>query len=244
MKRIFVCLLCALLLCTCVSAETEQNWYFVPKKAARPQLPPDGVTVDPEKTIYLGGEEKRVYLTFDAGYVNENVFRILDVLEQEEVPAIFFVLSHTITSSPEFLNRLEEGRFMCGNHTMTHKNLARASKEEIKEELTGLEEVYRRATGRELDKFFRPPEGTYDAEVIDTAAELGYRTVFWSAAYADWDNERQMAPEKALRLLLERTHPGAVVLLHPTSATNAEILSEYIRTLKEEGYTFGSLTEL
>ena len=80
--------------------------------------------------------------------------------------------------------------------------------------------------------------------VISETSRLGYTTVFWSLAYADWDNNKQLAPERALELVLSRTHNGCVALLHPTSSTNAAILGRYIDTLRAQGYTFGSLNEL
>ena len=76
------------------------------------------------------------------------------------------------------------------------------------------------------------------------ASELGYKTIFWSLAYADWDNAKQPSPSSALNILLSNIHNGAVILLHPTSATNAQILPELIRTLKNDGYRFGTLDEL
>ena len=74
--------------------------------------------------------------------------------------------------------------------------------------------------------------------------ELGYKTIFWSFAYDDWDNNRQMDKESAKKKILDNTHNGAVILLHPTSRVNAEILSDLINEWKAQGYTFGTLDEL
>jgi peptidoglycan-N-acetylmuramic acid deacetylase len=68
--------------------------------------------------------------------------------------------------------------------------------------------------------------------------------VFWSFAYADWDNNKQMSKEKARNKILDNIHNGEIMLLHPTSSTNAEILQEIIQELKRQGYRFGSLDEL
>ena len=76
------------------------------------------------------------------------------------------------------------------------------------------------------------------------AQSLGYKTVFWSLAYVDWNNDCQPTAEYAFSKLLPRTHNGAVVLLHSTSATNAEILEELITQWKQEGYSFGTLDAL
>lgn len=76
------------------------------------------------------------------------------------------------------------------------------------------------------------------------AKELGYKTVFWSLAYVDWMNDKQPTHEQAFSKLLPRTHPGAVVLLHSTSQTNAEILDELLTHWEQEGYSFGTVDEL
>ena len=110
-------------------------------------------------------------------------------------------------------------------------------------ELTEAENILREYTGLEMDKFYRPPEGRFSEQNLEFADRLGYTTVFWSLAYADWDNNKQLAPEKALELILARTHSGCVALLHPTSATNAAILGDYIDALRADGYEFAGLTE-
>ena len=84
----------------------------------------------------------------------------------------------------------------------------------------------------------------YSRENLKLARELGYRTVFWSLAYVDWNNDRQPTKEEAFHRLLPRIHPGAVVLLHLTSRTNGEILDELLTKWEEMGYRFGTLEEL
>ena len=116
--------------------------------------------------------------------------------------------------------------------------------EEFKAELESLETLYREHTGREMAKYYRPPEGRFDRRTMEYAHTLGYKTIFWSFAYADWDNNSQMSRESAKRKIMDNIHNGAVILLHPTSATNADILGEVIRELKAEGYRFGTLDEL
>lgn len=243
MKKIVLLFALVFSLSLSVSAE-EYHWFYKPTDDARPTMPPIGVADPGEHALLIGKDEKRVYLTFDAGYVNENVLKITEVLEKENVPAAFFILKQVVQEEPELLARWKKAGFLVCNHTLTHVNCTRVSKEKLTEELQGLERLYSEKTGKALDRFFRPPEGAYNQSVIDTAAELGYKTVFWSAAYADWDNDSQMPPDKALDLMLRRTHNGALVLLHPTSATNAAILQDYIRALKTAGYTFGSLEEI
>ncbi len=188
--------------------------------------------------------EKTLYLTFDAGYENGNIAKILDVLKEESVPAAFFVLEHLVTDDTALIKRmLGEGHLVC-NHTARHKNLARASEQAVSEELGRMERVYRETMGCEISKYYRPPEGAFSESNLLAAKNLGYKTVFWSFAYADWANDKQPSPEFALKKIRDNIHPGAVLLLHPTSATNAAIMKELIVGLKAEGYRFGTLDEL
>ena len=117
-------------------------------------------------------------------------------------------------------------------------------KDAFARELRDLEDLYRETTGQELAKFYRPPQGIYSEENLKMARDLGYQTVFWSLAYVDWNNDSQPSREEAFAKLLPRTHNGAVVLLHSTSQTNAEILEELLTKWKEQGYRFGTVEEL
>ena len=189
--------------------------------------------------------DKVVYLTFDAGYENGNVEKILDVLAKKQVKGAFFVLGHLVEDNTSLVMRMaNDGHLVC-NHTYSHPDMSKKSTlEEFKTEISTLEDVYREKTGRELCKFFRPPEGRFSEKTLEFANELGYKTIFWSFAYADWDNNSQMPYDAAKRKILDNIHNGAIILLHPTSATNAAILGDIIDELKAQGYRFGTLDEL
>ena len=116
--------------------------------------------------------------------------------------------------------------------------------ESFREEIESLEALYRETTGQDMPKFYRPPQGKYSEQNLKLAQQLGYHTIFWSLAYVDWYVDDQPTKEQAFAKLLPRIHPGAVVLLHSTSKTNAEILDELLTKWEEEGYTFAPLTDL
>ena len=195
---------------------------------------------------YIGDSTRKVlYLTFDAGYENGCTEKILDVLKDQQVPAAFFLVGNYLEKNADLVRRMVEEGHIVGNHTMHHYDMSRLTgKDAFSAELQDLEVLYREVTGREMPKFYRPPQGIYSEENLRMAKELGYKTVFWSLAYVDWNNDAQPTREDAFRKLLPRTHPGAVVLLHSTSRTNAVILEELIEKWREEGYTFGTLEEL
>lgn len=200
-----------------------------------------------QHNAYFVGDtaQKRLYLTFDAGYENGHTPAILDALKKHGVPAAFFVVGHYLESAPELVCRMVEEGHLVGNHTYSHPDMSAMSTEEaFLAQLAQVEEKYRQVTGREMAKVYRPPQGKYSAENLQMACDAGYHTFFWSLAYVDWYDDRQPTHQQAFDKLLGRVHPGAIVLLHSTSATNGEILDELLTKWKEMGYTFGSLTEL
>ena len=195
---------------------------------------------------YIGNQrEKVLYLTFDAGYENGCTAEILDILQKHEVKAAIFLVGNYIEKNADLTRRMVEEGHIVGNHTMHHYDMSKLSeKGAFSKELQDLEALFREATGQEMPKFYRPPQGIYSAENLEMAQELGYKTVFWSLAYVDWNNDAQPTKEQAFAKLLPRTHNGAVVLLHSTSKTNAEILDELLTKWEEMGYRFESLEDL
>ena len=119
-----------------------------------------------------------------------------------------------------------------------------ASAEDFKKEITALENDYKAVTGKELLKVYRPPQGKFNEENLKLANSMGYKTFFWSLAYVDWYENKQPTKEEAFSKLLTRIHPGAIVLLHSTSKTNAEILDELLTKWEEMGYSFRNLDTL
>ena len=195
---------------------------------------------------YMGDpEDKVLYLTFDAGYENGSTEKILDALKAHQVPAAFFLVGNYLEKNADLVRRMEAEGHIVGNHTMHHPDMSAIGDEaSFRKELTDLEKLYQETTGKEMRRFYRPPQGNYSEENLRMAKELGYKTVFWSLAYVDWNNDAQPTAEEAFAKLLPRTHNGAVVLLHSTSKTNGEILDTLLTKWKDMGYRFGTLEEL
>lgn len=197
------------------------------------------------EAYYLGDTSKKViYLTFDAGYENGNTEPILDALKKHNVPATFFLVGNYIETRPDLVKRMVDEGHIVANHTYSHPNMSKISSlDAFRNELEKLEAAYEKATGQKMVKYYRPPQGKYSENNLKMAKELGYKTFFWSLAYVDWYNDKQPTKEQAFKKLLGRIHPGAIVLLHSTSKTNAEIMDELIAKWKEMGYSFGSLED-
>ena len=242
-------LIALLLTPTMTNALGGEGWYLVKRKNDCPGFPGCTNELDRLGCYYLDksayeSDEKVLYLTFDAGYENGNVEKILDIMKEEDVRGAFFILSNIISKNPELIKRMhDEGHTVC-NHTKNHKNLTKLTDDEIESNLKSLEDQCEKITGVKMTRYFRFPEGMYSLDAVKAVENLGYKTFFWSIAYADWDNARQPSRESAMKSLLDQTHPGGVILLHPTSETNSQILGDMIREWRRLGYRFGTLDEL
>lgn len=254
-KLSLILILCLILsICPNANAKSSEvyGWYCVRAKDHKsPILPNDLEFIEKYNAYYKDNEhssyldrEKVIYLTFDAGYENGNVERILDILKEENVCATFFVLGHFIEQNTDLVIRMNNEGHLVGNHTFSHKNMSKANGEELIKELNMLEALYYEKTGCIMKKFYRPPEGNFSEENLKVLSSEGYATIFWSFAYEDWDNNKQPTKENALNKMKNNLHNGEIMLLHPTSQTNAEVLSSFIKFAKSEGFRFACAEEL
>lgn len=234
------------------SAQCGMNWYCVHvKDHLQPRADSalsavenyDGYYIDHRHASWED-REKVIYLTFDAGYENGNIAKTLDILKQEGVSGAFFILGNLIEKEPELIKRMVEEGHIVGNHTVHHHDMSSASEKDLVEELHALEDLYREKIGYEMSAYYRPPEGRFSINNLENAKKNGYKTIFWSFAYPDWDSTKQMPAESAKKVILENLHNGEVMLLHPTSEVNARILGDVIREAKAQGFRFGTLDEL
>ena len=223
------------------------SWGLSFRTEGQPPTGPAGTKqLEQYDAAYLGNtDEKVIYLTFDSGYENGSTAKILDVLKKHNAPAAFFLVGNYIAKNGDLVRRMVDEGHIVGNHTMHHFDMSKLSdKEAFTKELQDLENLFKETTGKDMPKYYRPPQGIYSQENLQMAKDLGYRTVFWSLAYVDWRNDAQPTKEEAFAKLLPRIHNGAVVLLHSTSSTNAEILDELLTKWESAGYRFATIDTL
>ncbi len=184
----------------------------------------------------LSEDASRIILTFDQGYENGYTAGILDTLKEKGVSAIFFLTGDYAKKEPALVRRMIAEGHTIGNHGMTHAAIPTLSDEALEEEIMSLHRYVQERFGYDM-QYFRPPCGEYDLPSLVKIQSLGYRTVFWSMAYADWKTDDQPEPQAALEKLTNSAHGGAVYLLHSVSETNAKILGSLIDALRAKGYT-------
>ena len=193
--------------------------------------------------ICLGSkDEKTIYLTFDEGYEAGFTSKILEILKENEVKATFFITAHYLNTNEELVKQMIEEGHIVGNHTVNHKSMPSLTEEEMKSEVMDLHTAIYQKFGYEM-KYIRPPKGEFSERSLKYTNNLGYKTVMWSFAYEDWDENNQPNEEKAKEKILENLHNGEIMLLHGNSKTNTDILDEVIKKSKEMGYSFKSLDE-
>jgi len=162
-------------------------------------------------------------------------------MKEKNVQGTFFILENLVKRNPELVKRMNDEGHTIANHTCKHPDMTAISDKSIfKAQLTGLEKLCLEKLGIEISKYFRPPEGKISERAMTYLDSMGYKTILWSFAHADWDNNKQPDGEKAIENIISHTHNGMVLLLHPTSKTNADILPRLIDKWREMGYTFGS----
>ncbi|MDY2902886.1 MAG: polysaccharide deacetylase family protein [Bacilli bacterium] len=201
--------------------------------------------IEDTNTYYVGSsEEKIVYLTFDAGYDNGNLIKILDTLDEKNVTGTFFLTGDFLTRFSDLTKEIANRNHIVGNHTWNHKNITKLSNTELIEEVRSVEEKYYELTGKEMDKFFRPPAGNFNHESLVKIKNLGYSTIFWSVAYVDWKTNEQGNVEKSVNSVVNNLHNGAIILLHTVSSDNTEALPIIIDKIRQEGYEIKPLYNL
>ena len=222
-----------------------QSWSF---KRNKEHLPVTGYyQLDLAKygAYYLGNtEEKVVYLTFDEGYENGFTPAILDTLKEKQIKAAFFITGSYLKHSPELVKRMKEEGHVVGNHSQTHPDFTTQTDEQVIAEVSQVADKFKEVVGTEMDPFFRFPSGRYSEKDLYIVRKLGFRSIFWSMAYKDWDTKDQPGKDYAYQHVMANYHPGAVILLHAVSSSNTEALADIITGLDEAGYRFGSLYEL
>lgn len=260
MKKIFALILTGILCAGCSTQPVQQTnsggyydidnkgsgWGLKKEQGQEPYIPDEiKQTLARHNAVYIGSsDEKKLYLTFDEGYENGYTDDILDTLKEKGVSAAFFITGDYFNRSGDLVERMVNEGHIVGNHTYYHKNLHKLSEpDKIAEELNLLQEKYKEKFGCEM-KFMRPPEGEYSERVLAVAADLGYKTVFWSFAYKDWLADDVRGADYAVGQIMPYLHNGAVLLLHAVSADNASALGQIIDKAREQGYEFGTIDEL
>ena len=242
---VFLCLFTILFSLNAINIKAA-GWGFLKNpNHETPEIGKYKKMIEDTSSYYVGDEtQKVVYLTFDAGYDNGQLEKILKVLKEKNVKASFFITGDFVKRFSDLTCQMtNDGHIIC-NHSYSHRKIQTLSKDELQKDLEKLENAYTSLTNCKLAKCFRPPEGEFSREALKNVQSLGYKTVFWSIAYRDWDTKKQQSVDAAVRSVVDNLHNGAIILLHTVSSTNSESLGLIIDEINKQGYTFKTVLDL
>ena len=185
--------------------------------------------------LYVGDtSQKQVYFTFDLGYEAGYTSEVLDILKENQIQGLFFLCGNYLQQT-DLIARMQNEGHQLGNHTNKHRDLPTLSEDAIRQDLTDLHLPT-------TTKFFRPPQGRFDEKTLRVAKDLGLRAVLWSVAIVDWQKSPKLNVTTCTNKVLERVHPGAIMLFHITNPGTPEMLRALIPALRDKGYSFGVLS--
>lgn len=246
MKKIFITIFVFVMVLLSIPSTFAYGWGF---KRNNNNVPPEigkyASEIEGTSSYYVGDpDEKVVYLTFDAGYDNGVLGKILDVLNEKNVKSTVFVTGDFIVKEKELTFRMAYEGHTVGNHTWKHKNITKLSYEELAQEIKKVEDAYYELTNLQMTKYFRPPAGEFNKEALMNVEKLGYQTFFWSLAYKDWETRNQRGADVAYEQVMNNLHNGAIILMHSVSISNLEALPKIIDGIRNAGYEIKNLDYL
>ncbi len=228
------------------AAETDGvEWYFNPNQNHTQPEVVNEIPLEGRDVLYCGDpQRKAVSITFDAGFDNGHHAKILQTLKEKQVHATFFLDGNFLKRNGSLVQQMAAEGHTVGNHSLNHADMTKLTDfATYSKQITGWNDLLAELK-LQPSPYFRFPCGKFSARALDYNEKLGLTSVFWSFAYYDWVEKDQPDPDGALEKIMSRMHNGCVLLLHSTSATNAEILGTLIDRLRAEGYEILSLEEL
>ncbi len=218
-----------------------RGWWSGNKKDhTRPSGGADINELKKYSAYFIGNNEKVIYLTFDEGGNNTYLDKIVDILNENDVKATFFLCGQFILDNKELIKKMEKNGHSVGNHTDNHENMpslaTRANFNTYLKEIQGVEDNYYEVTGKPIDKIYREPRGEWSYRSLQIMKDLGYKSYFYSADYYDFAED--VTKEHALNELMKRYHNGAIYLIHPKNKGNYKSMDSFIKEMKKLGYKF------
>lgn len=195
---------------------------------------------------FIGEDTKNAYLTFDCGYeyyatdANGQKYpvtgKILDVLKEKDVKAVFFITMDYAEMEPELVQRMIDEGHVVGNHSNNHPVMPKQTIDKMEYEVMSLHDYVLTNFGYKMH-LFRPPTGAYSVQSLAVVQNLGYKSVLWSFQHYDYDTEDQPSEKTAYNTITQNAHNGVIYLLHAISEANAAVLGDVIDYLRTEGYS-------
>ncbi|EJO5348708.1 polysaccharide deacetylase family sporulation protein PdaB [Clostridium botulinum] len=184
--------------------------------------------------------ENKISLTFDVSRGDEYIDKILDVLDKNHVKATFFLVGDWVNQNPEKVKKIYDKGHEIGNHSHSHPDMSRISKEKIIKDININDANIRKITG-EGANLFRFPKGEYNDEAVDTVNKMGFHSIQWDVDSIDWKEE---GADLEYERVIKKTKAGSILLFHNTAKYTPDNLSRIIKVLKQNGFEFVKVGDL
>jgi probable sporulation protein (polysaccharide deacetylase family) len=214
---------------------------FDKNKLVFEQIPPKIHLKDlPPEAIYRGHPDKpMVAFIINVAWGNEYIPDMLEVLKKHKVKATFFLEGRWAKENPDLAKMIADAGFEVGNHSYSHPDMKTLSNERIREQLVKTNEIIEATTGVQ-PTLFAPPSGSYRHDVVEIASQLKMETIMWSVDTIDWQRPE---PHVLIQRVMNKIHPGAMILMHPTSST-AKALETLIINIQQKKYIISNVSTL
>ena len=185
-------------------------------------------------------EEKQVAISFDAAWGADKTQGIIDILKEFDVSATFFLVGFWVDDYPEMVKAIDEAGFEIGTHSNTHPDMVKLDKSTMKSELETSISKIKEVTGKDVS-LFRAPYGSYNNDLLDTAENLGLKTIQWDVDSLDW---KGLSASEIANRITSRVKNGSIILMHNNSDNIIEGLRLILLSLQNMGYKIGSVSDL
>lgn len=219
---------------------------------ANPGIDPNNLRIGQQITVpvkipavayFSGNSQKRLAaLTFDATYGDNQTESLLQILRDEGITANWFLSGIWAEQFPDLLRLVEDAGHEIGNHSMTHPHMTQLTAAQMASEISQATRAIESRTRRRLT-LFRPPFGEYNQTLLNTAADLGLRTIMWTVDSLDWQ-EPPPSPQAIADRVLASMKNGAIVLMHNAGRNTPEAVPIIIRGIRSRGLGFGTVTQV
>ena len=186
-------------------------------------------------------EEKKVAISFDAAWGNDDTQQLINILDEYDAVATFFVVGAWVDKYPESVKQLSDAGHQVQNHSNTHPHMPQLSQEQMLDEINSCNNKIANITGV-TPTLLRPPYGDYNNATIETVEKAGMYTIQWDVDSLDWKDNA--TPESITKRVVGKVKPGSIVLFHNDADHTPAALPQILKALKQDGYEFVFIEDL
>lgn len=178
-------------------------------------------------------DDRVISVTFDASWGGDKTMAILDLLDEYDAKATFFLVGIWVDKYPELVREIHSRGHEIGNHSDSHPYMTQISESKMRQELDGMSDKIEALIG-ERPTLFRPPYGDYNNKVVTVSRDEGYEVVQWSIDSLDWKNR---GVDDLVKRATTNVQPGDIILFHNDSEFIVEALPSILQFYKDQGFT-------